>query len=68
VCAWRWDGYDIDQYAAPHPDEERARAERILAGEVTALASLHGVSVATEVVLPVSQPGEAPRAEPVVRA
>jgi len=50
VCAWRWDSYDIAPYAATHPDEERARAERILAGEVTALASLHGVSVATEAV------------------
>jgi nucleotide-binding universal stress UspA family protein len=105
-------------YATTHPEEERARAERILVGEVTALASLHGVSVATEavegraadvltaaargaellvlgshghsrvrhtvlgsvaeecvrkatcpvVVLPVPQPSEAPRAEPVVRA
>jgi nucleotide-binding universal stress UspA family protein len=50
VCAWRWDGYDMAPYATTHPEEERARAERILVGEVTALASLHGVSVATEAV------------------
>jgi nucleotide-binding universal stress UspA family protein len=50
VLAWTWDGIDLPPHAATHPDEERARAELILAAEIGALPSLHGVSVATEAV------------------
>lgn len=50
VLAWTWDSIDLPPDATAHPDQERARAELILAAEIGALPSLHGVSVATEAV------------------
>lgn len=50
VLAWTWDGIDLPPQVTTHPDQERARAELILAAEIGALPDLHGVSVATEAV------------------
>ncbi|HEX6869602.1 MAG TPA: universal stress protein [Micromonosporaceae bacterium] len=52
VSAWRWDGLDMPPHAATHPDQERDRADRVLAQEIEALPDVDrvGVSIAAEVV------------------
>jgi nucleotide-binding universal stress UspA family protein len=50
VTAWRWDTPDLPARASTHPDEERARAERIQHDEIASLGGRYLVTVAAEVV------------------
>ena len=52
VIAWRWDTADLPLRATTHPDQERERAEDVLAHEIQALPEFvrSGVPIATEVV------------------
>jgi nucleotide-binding universal stress UspA family protein len=51
VTAWTWDAVDGAVVAKTQPDEEHARATRILEAAVTAATTTHpGVTVASEVV------------------
>lgn len=52
VTAWRWDTFDVPPRATTHPDEERARAEQMLAHEIESLPEFERgrVPIASEVV------------------